>query len=168
MSRARSNADAYKMKPGANKAPALFCATKQKMQGHFVAPAPLRALRCFFGRCCHLASSLLGRGLFWLAGGMHLRVHQRAFRSPFGNLRVSPSYTAGLRGSLLKYRIVVQRHHAIQTCFHAFEAMRVVALTDKPVLLRATLTALPAGFLATQRNSLSCLSRNKEVLLFDR
>ena len=96
---------------------------------------------------------------------MRQRAHQRAFRSPFGNLRVPSSNTAGLWGSLLKYRIVVQRHHAKECYVISFEALRVVSLTDKPVLLRATPTALPAGFLAAQGNSLPVVGGKVDLML---
>ena len=116
-------------------------------------------------------ASFGGRVLFLQGGtlrglqGIALRCDQRAFRSPFGNLRVPPSNTAGLWRSLLKYRIVVQRHHAMQGRVISFEALRVVSLTDKPVLLRATPTALPAGFLAAQGNSLPMVGGGAYLML---
>ena len=47
----------------------------------------------------------------------------------------------------------------------SFEALRVVSLTDKPVLLRATPTALPAGFLAAQGNSLPVVGGETDLML---
>ena len=41
----------------------------------------------------------------------------------------------------------------------------MVSLTDKPVLLRATPTALPAGFLAAQGNSLPMVGGKIDLML---
>ena len=71
--------------------------------------------------------------------GMRLRAHQRAFRSPFGNLRVSPSYTVGARRVALD--VQESRPALLRQLSVGVESVGAVAPTDKPVRLRATLRA---------------------------
>ena len=74
---------------------------------------------------------------------MRLWAHQRAFRSPFGNLRMSPLLAAGdARRVALGYRKVVRRGGALRwgkVCI----PLRAAPTTYKPVHLRATLRAPP-------------------------